>query len=660
MKYIGVIFFFLGFGSVFAQQTEETKVPVEQIETIRAQDVQVVSGTYSGSSVLNALETLKALDDDDLDKSSTNELQQLTENQNSIGLTNSSFVVEKIIRDGNNGFYYLGPVNFNSSKVLFEKNAGRMFLRNATASTRITLDANDDAASTFRDKLFVGTSDANFSSEKFAVNGNIFAAGDYLGYAGTANARSPITQNIISVDSAFTEVIEELQNSADGDGDPTNELQDLTLNGTDLEIENGNSVDLAVLQDGVNDADSNPTNELQDLTFNSFTGTVGLTQSTNNFKVNWRSGGNGIIYSLPGNNSTSKFYFFESVGKMGWRNVNNSTRILLSAEDDEFSWIFNNFQVGAAGAISNEKFSVAGNSFITGNYLGYAGTARATNPLTGATNQTIDAILTEMNANSVSYWDYNSIQNSLSNAQGAYLGMNKTSPEYAFDVRSTGSEQYVGRFQSNVSSAEELLVKTNSLYAGIQNGESASGSTHVRLYPDGVGIGVTLFNNFLFTSNETFKFPTRSANPNTTGNESSIYVKEFGTNSELHFIDEEENDRVIGYRSDISNVIHETNDLYFGKKVYEIELTRATINPNSGGGFPVGYVIEDVESMHLSFQSDATGATTFHTGGGQVVYDGSNDIARVRQTTASNFTVFNDSLMDTLTNLRLKIRFTQP
>lgn len=104
MKYIGVIFFFLGFGSVFAQQTEETKVPVEQIETIRAQDVQVVSGTYSGSSVLNALETLKALDDDDLDKSSTNELQQLTENQNSIGLTNSSFVVEKIIRDGNNGF----------------------------------------------------------------------------------------------------------------------------------------------------------------------------------------------------------------------------------------------------------------------------------------------------------------------------------------------------------------------------------------------------------------------------------------------------------------------------------------------------------------------------------------------------------------------------
>ena len=41
--------------------------------------------------------------------------------------------------------------------------------------------------------------------------------------------------------------------------------QTLTLSGTDLSIEDGNSVDLSALQDGVNDADADPANELQSL-----------------------------------------------------------------------------------------------------------------------------------------------------------------------------------------------------------------------------------------------------------------------------------------------------------------------------------------------------------------------------------------------------------
>ena len=88
-------------------------------------------------------------------------------------------------------------------------------------------------------------------------------------------------------------------NSADDDADPTNEIQvlnlngtqlsisdgnqidlapiippggtddqQLTLNGTTLGIEDGNTVDLSPLQDGVNDADADPTNEIQDITFN--------------------------------------------------------------------------------------------------------------------------------------------------------------------------------------------------------------------------------------------------------------------------------------------------------------------------------------------------------------------------------------------------------
>jgi hypothetical protein len=39
--------------------------------------------------------------------------------------------------------------------------------------------------------------------------------------------------------------------------------QTLTLSGTDLTIEDGNTVDLSVIQDGVNDADADPNNELQ-------------------------------------------------------------------------------------------------------------------------------------------------------------------------------------------------------------------------------------------------------------------------------------------------------------------------------------------------------------------------------------------------------------
>ncbi len=84
----------------------------------------------------------------------------------------------------------------------------------------------------------------------------------------------------------------------DDDADPTNELQTLTLSGTEisisdgnnidlsgiippggtddqtislsgttLSIESGNSVDLSSVQDGVNDADADPNNELQNLSF---------------------------------------------------------------------------------------------------------------------------------------------------------------------------------------------------------------------------------------------------------------------------------------------------------------------------------------------------------------------------------------------------------
>ena len=64
----------------------------------------------------------------------------------------------------------------------------------------------------------------------------------------------------------------------DADADPLNELQELNLNGTTISITNGNSVDLSVIQDGVDDADADTTNELQTLEFNVATNELSLTK----------------------------------------------------------------------------------------------------------------------------------------------------------------------------------------------------------------------------------------------------------------------------------------------------------------------------------------------------------------------------------------------
>jgi len=65
--------------------------------------------------------------------------------------------------------------------------------------------------------------------------------------------------------------------------------QELDLDGTTLSIEDGNAVDLSILQDGVNDADPDPQNELQTLSLN------GSTLSL--------SSGNSV--TLPGGSGTS-------------------------------------------------------------------------------------------------------------------------------------------------------------------------------------------------------------------------------------------------------------------------------------------------------------------------------------------------------------------
>ncbi len=66
------------------------------------------------------------------------------------------------------------------------------------------------------------------------------------------------------------------------------DAQTLSLTGTELSIENGNTVDLSPLKDGVEDADANPTNELQDITFNPATNQLSI---SNGSTVTLPSGG---------------------------------------------------------------------------------------------------------------------------------------------------------------------------------------------------------------------------------------------------------------------------------------------------------------------------------------------------------------------------------
>ena len=81
----------------------------------------------------------------------------------------------------------------------------------------------------------------------------------------------------------------------DADSDPTNEIQDLKLVGTDLTITNNGSpttIDLSVIQDGVDDADNNPTNEIQDLQLTGNTLTITNNASATNIDLASYSGSN--------------------------------------------------------------------------------------------------------------------------------------------------------------------------------------------------------------------------------------------------------------------------------------------------------------------------------------------------------------------------------
>ncbi len=95
-----------------------------------------------------------------------------------------------------------------------------------------------------------------------------------------------------------------IQGDSGEPGDPATDDQSLTLSGTELSISGGNLVDLATLQDGVDDADANPNNEIQDLQLSggqlTITNNISATpidlNAFNETNIGWSRDGNNVVY----------------------------------------------------------------------------------------------------------------------------------------------------------------------------------------------------------------------------------------------------------------------------------------------------------------------------------------------------------------------------
>ncbi len=127
---------------------------------------------------------------------------------------------------------------------------------------------------------------------------------------GGVNYQLMSTTQLVSVPYAFyAGRAASVDNLVEADGDPANELQQLSLTGTDLALTNGNSVDLSILQD----ADGNPTNEIQTLTLNGTTlglsGANSVTLPSGGTTLNgaYNFGGPGAGRTIAANNGAVNF-----------------------------------------------------------------------------------------------------------------------------------------------------------------------------------------------------------------------------------------------------------------------------------------------------------------------------------------------------------------
>jgi len=142
-----------------------------------------------------------------------------------------------------------GRVNDGNNNVFIGSNVGKSNF--ATSISTLLIDAVDTDS-----PLVYGKFDQNF----LRINGELQISEEYSfptidGAAG----------QVLQTDGTGNVSWETVTSGGDADADPTNEIQDIGLIGTQLSITDGSTIDLAVIQDGTIDADADPVNELQNL-----------------------------------------------------------------------------------------------------------------------------------------------------------------------------------------------------------------------------------------------------------------------------------------------------------------------------------------------------------------------------------------------------------
>ncbi len=197
--------------------TDADADPTNELQTLSQNGLNVTLSNNGG--------TINIADNDN---DTSNEIQTLSKNGNTISLSNGGGSITDEVNDAD--------ADPNNELQTISKNGNTVTLSNGGGSfTDEVNDADNDPANELQDLILTGT-------QLSIINGNTVDLSPILPPGGTDD-------------------------------------QNLSLNGTTLIIEDGNSVDLSTIQDGVTDADADPTNELQNLSLQNDVLTISGTNS---------------------------------------------------------------------------------------------------------------------------------------------------------------------------------------------------------------------------------------------------------------------------------------------------------------------------------------------------------------------------------------------
>jgi hypothetical protein len=250
--------------------------------------------------------------------------------------------------------------------------------------------------------------------------------------------------------------------SSGSSGGNSSDNQRLALSGSNLSIENGNTVDLSILQDGVTDADSDPTNEYQSLSLNQ----------------NQLSISNGNTITLPMTNSSSDVW-----NRLDDNSANFIGKTLyIQTPEDEFSTVdlgstFES-ESGYLNLWINDPGANLSGSFLSGEE--------------GLTGQNVDFDLTYfLGHNNDGSGSLDLFDNGENRISAGLLG------NRAGFLATYGPNNKLNIFLSTLANYE------NNGFIGVQN---AQGETQAGLYVDNNGQGVI----FADTYNNIIDYPDKS------------------------------------------------------------------------------------------------------------------------------------------------------